>query len=96
MLDTGIIKTFEESKWINLMVVQDKKMSEIRVYFDLRKLNDASIHDLFPTSFTDEVLEEVGGQKIYSFTDGFPGYPQISVAKEDRKKTTFVMEWGCF
>ena len=68
MLDTGIIKTFEESKWISLMVVQDKKTSEIRVYFDLRKLNDASIHDVFPTSCIDEVLEEVGGKKIYSFT----------------------------
>ena len=96
MLDTSIIKTFEESKWISLMVVQDKKTSEIRVYFDLRKLNDASIHDLFPTSFIDEALERVGGQKIYSFIDGFSGYHQISVAKEDRKETTFVTEWGCF
>ena len=43
------------------MVVQDKKTGEIRICVNLRKLNDAYVHDPFPTPFTDEVLEEVGG-----------------------------------
>ena len=54
------------------------------------------MHDPFPTPFTDQVLEGVGGQEMYSFTDGFYGYQQIRIAKEDRHKTTFVTEWGCF
>ena len=33
---------------------------------------------------------------MYSFTDGFSGYHQIWIAKEDRYKITFVTEWGCF
>ena len=33
---------------------------------------------------------------MYSFTDGFLGYQQIQIAKEDHHKTTFVTEWGCF
>ena len=41
------------------------------------------MHDPFPTPFTDEVLEGVG-------------YYQIKITKEDRHKTTFVTEWGCF
>ena len=41
------------------------------------------MHDLFPTPFIDEVLEGVGGQEMYSFTDGFSGYQQIRIAKED-------------
>ena len=28
--------------------------------------------------------------------DGFSGYHQIKIAKEDCHKTTFVTEWGCF
>jgi hypothetical protein len=62
----------------------------------LRKLNDAFLHDPFPTPFTDEVLENVGGQEAYSFTDGFSGYHQIRIAPEDRHKTTFATEWGSF
>ena len=54
------------------------------------------MHDLFPTPFTNEVLEGVGGQEMYSFTHGFLGYHQIRITKEDRHKTTFVTEWGCF
>ena len=37
-------------------------------------MNDAYLHDPFLTPFTDEVLEGVGGQEMYSFTDGFSSY----------------------
>ena len=57
---------------------------------DLRKLNDAYIHDPFPTPFTDEVLDNVGGQEVHSFTDGFVTYHHIRIHKEDRHKTTFA------
>ena len=71
------------------MVVREKKQGGIRICVDLRKLNDVCLHDPFPTPFTDEVLENVGGQEVYSFTDGFSGYHQIKIALEDRYKTTF-------
>ena len=75
MIATGIIETIEESECIIPMVIQDKKSKcEIKIYVDLRKLNDASLLDTFPTPFTDEVLDNVGGQEVYSFTDGFSGY----------------------
>jgi hypothetical protein len=63
---------------------------------DLRKLNDACLHDPFLTSFKNEVLENVGGQEMYSFTKGFYGYHQIKIAQEDRHKTTFVTKWGSY
>jgi hypothetical protein len=78
------------------MVVQDKKTEEIRIYVDLRKLNDACLHDPFPTPFTDEVLDNVGAQEVYSFTDGFLGYHQIQISKEDHHKTKFATEWGSY
>jgi hypothetical protein len=89
MLEEGIIEPMEESEWISPIVVQDKKTGEIRICVYLRKLNDACLHDPFPTPFTDKVLDNVGGQDVYSFTDGFLGYHQIQIAKEDRHKTTF-------
>lgn len=53
------------------------------VLHELRKMNDACMHDPFPTPFTDEVLEGLGGQEMYSFTDVFSGYHHIIIAKED-------------
>ena len=97
MLTTGIIEPVEESEWVSPMVVQDKNTKgEIRIYVDLGKLNDAYIHDPFPTPFIDEVLDNVGGHEVYSFIDGFSCYHQIKIHEEDRHKTTFEIEWGSF
>jgi hypothetical protein len=43
------------------MVVQENKQGGILICVDLMKLNDVCLHDSFPTPFTDEVLENVGG-----------------------------------
>jgi hypothetical protein len=68
MLKAGIIEHVEESEWIIPMVVQDKTTGEIKICIDLRKLNDACLHDPFPMPFTDEVLDNVGGQEVYYYT----------------------------
>ena len=94
MFEAGIIVPVEESDWISLMVVQSKKKSDIWICVYLRSLNVSCVHDPFPTPFTNEVLENVGGQESYSFTDGFSGYHQIKIAPKDRHKTTFATEWG--
>jgi hypothetical protein len=71
MLDADIIEQVEEYEWISPMVFQEKKHGGVRICVDMRKINDSCLHDPFPTSFTDEVLENVGGQETYSFTNGF-------------------------
>jgi hypothetical protein len=69
MLEAGIIEPVEEFEWISPVVVQEKKQGGIRIFVDLIKLNDAFLHDPFPTPFIDEVLNNVGGQEEHSFTD---------------------------
>lgn len=86
----------EESEWISLMVVQNKKTDDIKICVELQKLNDTYKHDPFPTPFMDETMENVGGQETYSFTDGFLGYHQVQITEEDWNKNTFVIEWGYF
>ena len=91
MLEEGIVEPIEELEWISPIVIQDKKaIGEVRIRVDLRKLNHACLHDPFPTPFTDEVLESVGGQEMYSFTDRFSGYHQVRIVQEDHHKTTFI------
>ena len=76
------------------MIQYKKTIGDIGICVDLRKLNDACLHDPFPTPSTNEVLERVGGQEMYSFTNIFYGYHQVRIAKEDRHKMTFITEWG--
>ena len=33
---------------------------------------------------------------MYLSTDGYSGYHQIRIMKEDRYNNTFATEWGCF
>lgn len=63
---------------------------------DYCSLNNSCVHDLFPTPFNDEVLDNVVGNEAYYFTDGFYGYHQVIVAEEDNKKTKFNMKWGSY
>ena len=73
-MEEGVIEPIEELEWINPIVFQDKKTSrEVRISVDMRNFNDACLHYPFLTPFIDEVLENVGGQEMYSFTDGFLG-----------------------
>jgi hypothetical protein len=72
------------------MVVQPKKTGDLRICVDLHNLNATCVHDPFPTPFTNEVLENMGGHEAYSFTDGFSGYHQVRIVEEDQAKTTFV------
>lgn len=79
------------------MVVQENKQKgKIRIYVYIWKFNDACVHDPFLTLFTNEVIDNVGGQEAYSFTNKFSGYHQIKIAPEDKRKTTFTMASGCF
>jgi len=61
MFAARIIEPVEEFDWVIPMVIQEKKQKgEIRICMDLKKLNNACVHDPFMTPFTDEVLENVG------------------------------------
>jgi len=59
-------------------------------------LNNGCIHDPFPTSFSDEVPNNVAGSEAYSFMDGFSGYHQVHNGEEDKTKTTFTTKCGSY
>jgi len=42
------------------------------------------------------MLQRVIGSGMMSLLDGFSGYNQVWVKKEDRHKTTFTTPWGTF
>lgn len=55
----GLIFLVDEFEWIRPIVIQKKEAEEIWVCVDYRSLNNACVPDSFPTSYSDEVLENV-------------------------------------
>lgn len=75
MLKAGLIFLVDEAEWVSPIVIQDKKDAmEISVCVDYHSLNNACVHDPFPTPFSDQVLDNVAWNEVHCFTDGFLGY----------------------
>lgn len=72
------------------------KNGEIRLCVDFQNLNRASLKDNYPLPKMDHILQKVTSYYRLSMFDGFSGYKQVSVDKEDQKKTTFTTPWGTF
>ena len=96
MLTIGIIVLVEESQWIIPMVFQEKKIVGIHICVDLYNLNDACFLDPCPTSFRYEILENIGGREMYSFTEEFSSYNQVKITEEEKQNMNFAMEWVSF
>ena len=96
ILDAKIIFKFRHSKWVSNLVSVWKNSREIRLCVDLRNLNRASDKDNYPVPPMEKILQMVSGSELFSLLDGFFGYNQVLVAKEDRIKTTLRTKWGTF
>ena len=73
-----------------------KKNGKIRICQDYRKLNAVTKKYYFPLPFTDSILDAVAEHESYPFLDGFLGYNQVKIAKEDQLKTTFTTNWSTY
>ena len=96
LTQAGFIYPIEDFEWVSPVVMTPKKNGKWRICVDYKPLNAATKRDHFPLPFQDEILNEVAGHKRYTVCNGYSGYFQINIAKEDRKKTTFITPWGCF
>ena len=63
---------------------------------DFRNLNKASPKDDFPLPHIDILVDNTAEHAMLSFMDGYAGYNQILMAKEDEEKTCFITPWGTY
>lgn len=96
MLKARIIYPLHHSTWIANIVPVRRKNGEIQICVDFRNLNQASLKDNYPLLKMDHILQTISKLEMMSILDGFSGYNQISVAKKDQHKTTFITPWGTF
>ena len=71
-------------------LIPTRTMTGWRVCIDYRKLNTATRKDHFPLPFIDQMLDRLAGHLHYYFLDGYSIYNQISIALENKEKTTFT------
>ena len=86
-LKAGIIRP-SKSPYASQVVILRKKMGEIRLCIDFRKLNAISIRDSFPLPRIEEALQAVQAAIWFSF-DLAQGYLQMAMEEEDIQKTAF-------
>ena len=61
-----------------------------------RALNQVTKKDRQPLPHIDELLDDVAGHDFYTFCDGYSGYHQVRIHRDDVLKTTFTTPWGTF
>ena len=62
-----------------------------RMVIDFRKLNKATRKNHYPLPFIDQMRERLSKHTHFCFLDGYSGFSQIPVSKEDQEKTTFFL-----
>ena len=78
------------SPWSSPVVLTKRSDGRLRFCVDYRRLNDKTRKDLYPLPRMDDVLERLGGAKVFTTLDLANGYWQVPIAERDQPKTAFV------
>jgi len=95
MLKHGIIEP-AASPWASNVVLVKKKDGTLRFCVDYRRLNAVTYKDSYPLPLIDNCLNALSGSSWYSTLDLRSGYYNIPIAEEDRDKSAFITQGGCF
>ena len=95
-LSVGFLSIVEYPEWLANVVPIPKKDDKVRVCFDFRNRNKASLKDDFSFPHIDTLVDSTTGHSMLFFMDRFFGYSQILIASEDMENTPCIIEWGSY
>lgn len=93
LLDQGIIRPsrspYNSPTWIVPKKSDASGKVKYRMVIDYRKLNKETIRDRYPIPEINEILPQIGKNKLFSVLDLKSGFHQILLRESDREKTAF-------
>lgn len=98
LLDNGIIRPsrspYNWPVWIVPKKPDASSEKKFRMVVDYRKLNKATIADKYPNPEINEVLGQLGNNKLFAVLDLKSGFHQIPLKTSDIPKTNFSVNNG--
>ncbi|KAL8155730.1 hypothetical protein AgCh_000945 [Apium graveolens] len=95
-LEAGIIEEVQFREQLDNSVMVKKANGKWRMYIYFTNLNDACLKDCYPLPRIDTLIDATAGHKVLSFMEGFSGYYQIKMHKNDTSKAFFIIDFGVF
>ena len=86
MLGAKVIQE-SSSPWASPIVLVRKKDGSLRFCADYRRLNAVTRKDVYPLPRIDDLLDQLGGKKVFSTLDARTGYWQIRMEESTWEKT---------
>ncbi|CAA0810116.1 Unknown protein, partial [Striga hermonthica] len=96
LLGAGHIEEIQFPEWLSNTVMVSKSEGKWRMCIDFRDLNKACPKDLYPLPRIDQLVDSTAGCELLSLMDASQGYHQIPLAREDRKRVSFVTSRGTY
>ena len=95
MLSLGIIVP-SSSYYSSPVVMVRKPDGSTRVCVNYKKLNNISLTEVTPMNQTNDILDKIGGSKLYSKFDLSKGFYGVALDPESMDKSSFVCSRGQF
>jgi hypothetical protein len=95
LIELGHIRP-STSPWGAPVLFVRKKDRTLRLCIDYRRLNSATVKDVYPLSLITELIDKLKRAKLFTKIDFDGAYHQIQIKPEDRPKSGFNYQLGHF
>jgi hypothetical protein len=96
LLEVEFIRPIDYPSWLANPVLVEKPNGSWCMCIDYTCLNKACPRDEYPLHRICQIMDSMASCELLSFLDAYLGYHQISLAIDDKEKTSFITPFKIF